>query len=123
MIVTSGDAMRVRVYSNGRFYLIECPGGTRVVRHAAEPHDHLIVPFGGQELAIPSDPSELLPLLAESGRCGLSLVGEPVPAVNLAGAVCPDCNEDDVSWLSVDDGSNTVHCDNCGSDFRMGSEL
>lgn len=115
----SGDAMRVRVYSNGRIYLIECPEGSRVVRHAAEPHDVLIVPFEGQELVIPSDPAELLPLLAESERYGLSLIGEPVPAVSLAGAVCPMCNEDDVSWLSVDDGSNTVHCDSCGSDFAL----
>ena len=116
--------MRVRVYSEGKFYLIECPEGTRVVRHAvqscrdaAEPHDLLAVPFEGQDINIPSDPAELLPLLAESKRCGLSLVGDPVPAVNLEGAVCPNCNEGDVSWLSVDDGSNIVHCDNCGCDF------
>jgi Zn ribbon nucleic-acid-binding protein len=114
--------MQVRVYSAGKFYLIECPEGTRVVRHAgesSEPNDLLVVPFEGQEIAIPGDPSELLPLLAESGRCGLSLVGEPLPAVNLAGAVCPSCREDDVSWLSVDDGSNCVHCDNCGCDFGL----
>jgi hypothetical protein len=115
--------MRVRVYSQGKFYLIECPEGTRAVRDAAKLHDSLVVPFEGQEIAIPSDPPELLPLLAESGRCGLSLVGEPVPAVNLAGAVCPNCNEDDVSWLSVDDGSNTVHCDNCGCEFGLNSQL
>jgi hypothetical protein len=116
--------MRVRVYSEGRFYLIECPEGTRVVHCEAEDsHDGLVVPFEGEEIAIPSDPPELLPLLAESGRCGLSLVGEPVPAVNLVGAVCPNCKEDDVSWLSVDDGSNTVHCDNCGCDFGLDSQL
>jgi hypothetical protein len=118
--------MRVRVYSAGKFYLIECPDGTRVVRHAvesSEPNDHVVVPFEGQEIAVPIDPSELLPLLAESGRCGLSLVGEPLAAVNLAGAVCPNCNEDDVSWLSVDDGSKTVHCDNCGCDFVQDSQL
>ena len=122
--------MRIRVYSKGKFYLIECPEGTRVVRcvvlsdpDSADSHDLLVVPFEGQEIAIPTDPPELLPLLAESGRCGLSLVGEPVPAVSLAGAVCPNCNEDDVSWLSVDDGSNTVHCDNCGCDFGLDSQL
>jgi hypothetical protein len=109
--------MRVRVYSGGKFYLIQCPDGTRVVRDDVQ--DILVVPFDGQEIAIPSDPPELLPLLAESGRAGLSQVGEPVPAVNLAGAVCPNCNEDDVSWLSVDDGSNTVHCDNCGFTFGL----
>jgi hypothetical protein len=111
--------MRVRVYSEGKFYLIKCPVGTRVVRHAAEPYDILMVPFEGQEIAILNDPPELLPLLAESGRCGLSLIGEPVPSVGLLGAVCPSCNEDDVNWLSVDDGSKTVHCDNCGCDFAL----
>ena len=102
--------MRVRAYLKGRFYLIECPEGSGVVRcefqsdrDAAEPYDLLVVPFEGQKIVIPSDPPELLPLLAESGRCGLSLVGEPVPAANLAGAVCPNCKEDDVSWLSVDE--------------------
>jgi hypothetical protein len=98
--------MRVRVHSKGRFYLIECPDGIRVVRCATQSvagstdsHDILVVPFKSEELEIPSDPPALLPLLAESGRCGLSLVGEPVPDVNLAGAVCPSCNEDDVNWL------------------------
>jgi hypothetical protein len=118
--------MRVRVYSAGKFYLIECPEGTRVVRHtveSAEPNDRLVVPFEAQEIVIPGDPSELLPLLAESRRCGLSLVGEPLPAVNLAGVVCPNCNEDDVCWLSVDDGSKIVHCDNCGCDFGLDRQL
>ena len=122
--------MRVRVYSMGKFYLIECPEGTRVVRHAvqshrdaAESHDILVVPFQGQELTIPSDPPLLLPLLAESGRCGLSLVGEPVPAASLAGAVCPNCKEGDVSWLSVDDDSNIFHCDICGCDFGLDTQL
>ncbi len=78
--------MRIRQYSQGKFYLIECPNGTRVVRCAlrsvpdsAEPHDVLVILFRGQELVVPSDPPELLPLLAESGRFGLSQVGEPVP--------------------------------------------
>jgi hypothetical protein len=118
--------MRVRAYSKGKFYLIECPDDTRVVRQAAhsshsttECEDLLVVRFYGKEIAIPSDPCELLPLLAEAGRCGLSLVGDPVPAVNLAGAVCPRCNEDDLSWLSVDDDGNIAHCDVCGCDFRL----
>ena len=91
--------MRVRHYSKGKFYVIACPRGTKVVRtspHAsddqADSHDRLLVPFQGREIAIPADPPELLPLLAESGRCGLSLVGDPVPDMNLAGAVCPNCN-------------------------------
>ena len=50
------------------------------------------------EIAISSEPPELLPLLVESGRCGLSLVGEPVPNANLAGVFCPTYNEGDVSW-------------------------
>ena len=118
--------MRIRVHSKGRFYLIQCPMGTKVVRRAvesvpdsADSHDLLIVPFRDQELAIPSDPPELLPLLAESERFGLSLVGEPVPDVNLAGAVRPKCNMDDVSWLSVEDDSNMAHCELCGSDFSL----
>jgi hypothetical protein len=94
-------------------------GPTRAVPDRADSHDILVVPFRGQEIAIPTDPPELLPLLAESGRCGLSLVGEPVPDVNLAGVICPDCNEDDVSWLSVEDGSQIAHCDYCGSDFGL----
>ncbi len=89
--------MGFRVHSNGRFYLIECPAGTTIVRReaksvpdSAESHDLLVVPFQGLELAIPSDPPELLPLLAESERFGLALVGEPVADVNLAGAVWPN---------------------------------
>ncbi len=72
---------------------------------------------------MPSDPSELLPLLAESGRFGLSLIGEPVPGADLVVAVCPNCNEDDMSWLSIDDGSSTVHCDKCGCDFAVHDQL
>ena len=57
----SVDAMRIRIYSNGKFYLIECPGGTRIVRCARhsvpdlpDSHDSLVVPFKGQEIAIPA---------------------------------------------------------------------
>jgi hypothetical protein len=122
--------MRVRVYSKGKFFLIECPDGTRVVRFAvdsgsdgADSHDRLLVPFDGRAIPIPADPPELLPLLADAGRFGLSVVGELVPDVNLAGAICPSCNEDDVSWLSVEDSSNVAHCDNCGCDFGLESQL
>ena len=71
------------------------------------------------EIAISSDPPELLPLLAESGRCGLSLVGEPLPNANLAGVFRPTCNEGDVSWLPVEDGAEIAHCDSCGCDFGL----
>ena len=50
-----------------------------------EAQDLLIVPFEGREIRIPADPSELLPLLAESGRCGLSLIGDAEPGMMLAG--------------------------------------
>jgi transcription elongation factor Elf1 len=33
--------------------------------------------------------------------------------------VVQNCNEDDVSWLSVEDESNIAHCDNCGSEFEL----
>ena len=118
--------MRVRHYAQGKFYSIECPVGTRVVRPSdrsadgvAVHHDHLVVPLNGKEIRIPADPPELLPLLAESGRCGLSLIGDSEPEMRLAGAACPNCGEDDVNWFSVDDGSETAHCDRCGSDFGL----
>jgi len=70
-------SMRIRHYAQGKFYVIECPEGTRVVRRSEQPldgiavsHDLLIVPFKGEELRIPADPPELLPLLAESGTSG-----------------------------------------------------
>ena len=65
----------------------------------------------------------MLPLLADARRFGLSLVGEPVPDVNLAGAVCPNCYQDDVNWLSVEDGSNVAHCENCSCDFGLESQF
>ena len=118
--------MRIKHFSKGKFYLIECPQGTRVVRCSEEPavvgsdgHDLLVVPFEGQEIRIPADPAELLPLLAESGQCGLSLIGGPEPDRRLAGVGCPNCGEDDVNWLSVEDDSVTAHCDRCGSDFGI----
>jgi hypothetical protein len=52
-------------------------------------------PYGTQMTgAWHRDPRELSPLLAESGRCGLSPVAEPVPDANLAGAVRPKCDDD-----------------------------
>ena len=120
--------MQIRHYSKGKFYLIECPDGTKVVRcslqsasDSTDSHERVIVPFRGQELTIPADPPELLPLLAHAGQYGLSLVGEPVPDVSLAGAACPNCNEDDVSCLSVEDNSTVAHCDNCGCEFGLAS--
>jgi hypothetical protein len=85
----------------------------------ADSHDLLIVPFRGQSLTIPADTPELLPLLADAGKYGLSVVDEPAASADLAGVVCPNCNEDDVSWLSVEDDSNIAHCDNCGSEFEL----
>ena len=115
--------MRVRCHAQGKFYTIECPEGTRLVRARIVPtasvaeHDHLIVPLNGKTIRIPADPPELLPLLAESGNFGVSLVGEPEPDVRLAGASCPGCGEVDVAWLQLGEGSGTVHCDRCGADF------
>jgi hypothetical protein len=124
------NAMQVRVYSKGKFYLIKCPDGTRVgccaarsVPDSVDAHDFLLVPFRGHEIKIPNDLPELLPLLAEAGRFGLSLIGDPVPSADLAGAVCRNCNEDDVSWLSVNDDSNTVHRDNCGCEFGLDGQV
>ena len=113
--------MRIKHFSKGKFYLIECPPGSRVVRCWGHPdgHDLLVVPFGDREIRIPADPAELLPLLAESGRCGLSLIGDPEAEMRLAGAACPNCGEDEVNCLSVEDGSQTAHCDRCGSDFGL----
>ena len=108
--------MRVRHHARGKFYSIGCPEGTTVVRCSGA-HDFLLVPFNGQTLRIPADPPGLLPLLAESGRFGLSLVGEPVPDNWLAGAACPQCGEADVTWLQTYDDSEPVHCDRCGADF------
>jgi ribosomal protein S27E len=121
--------MQIRHYSKGKFYLIECPEGTTVVRCLAPTvpgeagsRDQLVVPFRGEAIVIPADPPDLLPLLAESGQCALSLVGEPTPNVNLAGVVCPNCDEEDVSWLSVDDDSRVAHCDYCGLEFGTESQ-
>jgi predicted RNA-binding Zn-ribbon protein involved in translation (DUF1610 family) len=118
--------MRIKHYSQGKFYTFECPKGTRVVRRSDQTsnsktvvHDHLVVPFQGQILNNPADPPELLPLLAESGTFGVTLVGEPEPDESLAGASCPKCGETDVNWLQLRDGSETIHCDHCGIDFGL----
>ena len=62
-------------------------------------------------------------MLAESGRCGLALVGESGPIVDLARAVRPNCNEDDVSWLSADDGSDRLRYGSRGRDFGYDDQL
>ena len=113
-------------HSKGKFYLIECPEGTTVVRclapfvrDGADSHDLVVVPFRGETIKIPADPPELLPLLAESGRCGLSLVSEPVPDEHLACTVSPNCDENDVRWMSVDYGSRIARCYFRGFDFGL----
>src|ERR687890_617234 len=100
--------MRVRHHAQGKFYTIECPEGTRVVRRSASsedgqavPHDHLVVPLNGKEIRIPADPPELLPLLAETGNFGVTLVGEPEPDVDLAGVARPRCGEEDVKRVPI----------------------
>src|SRR3954452_6524733 len=110
--------MRVRHHAQGKFYTIDCPQGTRIVRLSDRPaggeavlHDHLIVPLNGKEVRIPASPPELLPLLAESGHFGVSLVGEPEADERLAGVSCPGCGERDVNWLRVEDGSESARCD------------
>src|SRR3954454_24477714 len=109
--------MRVRCHAQGKFYTIDCPEGTRLVRGVDRPngdvpcHDHLIVPLNGKTIRIPADPPELLPLLAESGNFGVSLVGERDADERLAGASCPGCGEVDVAWLQLGEGSEGVHCD------------
>jgi ribosomal protein S27E len=117
--------MRVRCHAQGKFYTIQCPVGTRVVHRSDQPdgeqpqHDHIVVPLNGKEIRIPSDPPELLPLLAESGNFGVFLVGEPEPDLRLEGVSCPSCGEEDVTWLQLDDGSESAHCDRCGADFAL----
>jgi hypothetical protein len=113
-----GDAVRVKHYSQGIFYTIECPEGTRVIRCSDRPddgeailHDQLVVPLNGTDFLIPADPPELLPMLAESGNFGVSLVGEPEPDVRLLNVSCLKCGETDVNWLQLWDGSEPVHCD------------
>jgi hypothetical protein len=53
----------------------------------------------------------LLPLRAESGNFGITLIGEPEPDVRLIGVACPDGGERDVAWLHRQDGSEAVHCE------------
>jgi hypothetical protein len=118
--------MRVRHHAQGKFYTIQCPEGTRIERRSEEPadgeavsHEYLVVPSNGKEVRIPADPPELLPLLAESGKFGITLVGEPEPDVRLAGTSCPRCAETDVNWLQLREGSESAHCDRCGADFSL----
>jgi ribosomal protein S27E len=122
--------MHVRHYAQGKWYQIVCPEGSRVERQSDQagpggghPQDRLIVAWGGEEIAIPAEPEELLPLLAESGRCGLSLLGKPEATAELAGVACPGCGEQDIDWLSIGESDEMVHCDRCGSDFRAPSGI
>lgn len=108
--------MRIRHYAQGKFYTIECPEGSQVI-HRPGSDDHLIVPLNGQAIRIPADPPELLPMLAESGKFGVTLAGEPEPEVRLDGVSCPNCGKDDVAWLQLRDGEDAVHCDECGAEF------
>jgi hypothetical protein len=117
--------MLVKHHAQGKFYLIACPEGSRIIRRSDRIApgggflpDLIVVPFGGKEIAIPADPPALLPLLAEAGRCGLSLVGEPIPDFRLAGVACPCCGECDVNWLSVEGSSERIQCDSCGGNFE-----
>jgi Zn ribbon nucleic-acid-binding protein len=116
--------MLVKHHAKGKFYLIACPEASRIVRRSDRIArrggflpDLIVVPFGRKEIPIPADPPELLPLLAEAGRFGLSLAGEPMPDFRLAGVACPGCGERDVNWLSVEDAFERIHCDYCGVDF------
>jgi hypothetical protein len=117
--------MRIKCHAQGKFYTIECPEGTRLVRAADRPGgdvpflDHLVVSLNGKMIRIPADPPELLPLLAETGNFGITLVGEPEPDVRLAELSCLTCGEADVTWLQVRDESEAVHCDRCGADFAL----
>src|SRR4051794_11456493 len=114
--------MHVRHYAQGKWYQIKCPEGSRVKRQSDQagpgggpPQDRLIVPWGDEEIAIPAEPEELLPLLAESGRSGLSLLGKTEAGAELAGVACPGCGEEDVNWLVLQDAEGQVHCDRCGN--------
>jgi hypothetical protein len=73
--------MRIRYHIGGRIYLIEAPPGSRVGRGRGIPGDgrrprgdSLLVPWKGRMVAVPEDPPELLPLLADAGRLGLRLL-------------------------------------------------
>jgi hypothetical protein len=121
--------MRVRCHAQGKFYTIECPEGTKIVRasdideNEIAECDHLIVPLNGKAVRIPADPPELLPLLAETGNFGVSLVGEAEPVESLAGVSCLKCGEVDVAWLQLMDGTESVHCDRCGGEFEVPSRV
>ena len=111
--------MFVKYYAQGKFYRIVLPEGSRLVRRSDHlVHDVVIVPYEGREIAIAADPPELLPLLAESGRCGLAMVGDPEPGETLAGITCPGCGERDVKWIALDDEDAMANCDRCGAEFE-----
>jgi hypothetical protein len=118
--------MIAKDHAQEKFYLIACPEGSKIVRRSDQIAldgdllpDLLVVPFEGKDIVIPVDPLELLPLLAESRRCALSLIGEPRADLHLEGASCPWSGEGDVNWLSVEDESQRVRCDRCRGDFDV----
>ena len=118
-----GNAMRVRCHAQGKFYTIECPEGTRVVRRpkpvdGADPHDLLIVPLNGKVVRIPADPPELLPLLAETGNFGVSLVGEARADVGWRVRM-PRLWRGGRDWLQLGEESEAVHCDRLRGRFRV----
>lgn len=49
--------MRIRHHAQGKFYTIECPEGSTVVRRPGS-HDILVVPLKGREIPIPADPPQ-----------------------------------------------------------------
>ena len=55
------------------------PRALSIFRPEMALHDFLLVPLNGNQVRIPADPPELLPLLAESGNFGVSMAGEPEP--------------------------------------------
>jgi hypothetical protein len=93
----------------GELQEFTCPAGSQVVRRSDRfapgggfLPDRLVVPFGGTAVPIPAIPPGLLPLLTESGRYGLTLVGEPEPDERLTGSACTACGQDAVNWLVLD---------------------
>jgi hypothetical protein len=52
------------------------PSGVRKALPLQEASDHPVVLLKGEEVRIPADPPEVLPVLAESGNFGVTLVGE-----------------------------------------------
>ena len=119
---TWNQEMRIKHYAGGKFYPIDCPEGTAIVRQSdrldrtgAFLPDLVVVRVKGRDIPIPTEPPDLLPMLAESRRFGLKLAGPARPDMYLGGAACPDCGERDLDWLWLDD--DAVRCECCGATF------